>query len=80
MRNERALKVGNTEDFNRELDHLQNEYSEEASLHVIGLLHPTLDHYEQFAQAFINMMAQAVEISMLWALLYLVVKVLCSNP
>lgn len=77
---ERASGVNNAEEFKKELDQLKNTYSEEAPLHVIGLLYPALDHYEQFAQSFIKMMARFVEISMLWGLLYLVVKVVFPGP
>lgn len=72
---ERALQVKSAGDFRKELDQLQKEYSTDAPRHVIGLLYPTLDHYDQFAQSFVRMMAQSVETSMLWGLLSLVIKV-----
>ena len=72
---QRALEIKTLEDFRLELDKLQKEYREDAPKHVIMLLYPTLDHYDQFTQSFVKMMAQAVETSMLWGLLYLVVKV-----
>jgi len=39
------------------------------------LIYPTLDHYEKFAQNFVNMMAKPVDMSMMWGLLFLVFKV-----
>lgn len=34
-----------------------------------------LDHYETFAQFFVSMMSHKIEVSMMWGLLFLVVKV-----
>jgi hypothetical protein len=38
------------------------------------LLYPTLDHDEQFARSFVKIMSNKVEVSMLWGLLSLVIK------
>jgi hypothetical protein len=74
---ERALQVKNIADFRHELERLLQEYpdDDDAPHHVIMLLLPALEHYEQFTQSFVRMMARKVETSMLWGLLYLVVKV-----
>lgn len=77
---ERATEVSNIEECKKELDQLQNVYSEDTPLYVIGLLYSTLDHYEQLTRSFIKMMAYAVDLSMIWGLLYLVVKASCSDP
>lgn len=39
------------------------------------LLIPTLDHYEQFANSFVHLMHNEIEVSMMWGLLHLVLKV-----
>jgi len=74
---ERAISVKNIDDFRTELDRLLKAYQDEADAarHVIVLLSPTLDHYEQFTESFVEMMSQKVETSMLWGLLCLVVEV-----
>lgn len=76
---DKAVEVNNVNDFRTELNRLlDEEYPEDndsAPRHVIMLLLPTLDHYDQFSQSFVKMMSQQVETSMLWGLLYLVLKV-----
>jgi hypothetical protein len=54
---------------------LRTQYSEDTQKRVISLLYPALDNYDQFAVSFVKMMAEAVDVSMLWGLLYLVIKV-----
>ncbi|KAL8896345.1 MAG: hypothetical protein Q9207_007750 [Kuettlingeria erythrocarpa] len=73
---ERAQEVNNIDDFRNELNRLLDEYPDDADAprHVILLLYPTLDHFEQFTQSFVKMMSQKVETCMLWGLLYLVIK------
>jgi hypothetical protein len=71
---ERALEVKTLQDFRLELDKLQQEYPEDAPKHVVLLLCPTLDHYEEFTQSFVKMMSNAVETFPLWSLLFLVIK------
>lgn len=39
------------------------------------MLFPAVEHYETFAQSFVSLMAHSVDVSMLWGLLFLVVKV-----
>ena len=70
----RALEIKSTDDFRKELDKMKNEYSDADPVHVIMLLYPALDHYEQFAQYFVKMMSNKVEVSTLWGLLFLVIK------
>jgi hypothetical protein len=72
---ERALQVKTVDDFCKELQNLEIEFDDEGSLHVIRLLYPILNHYHTFAQFFVEMMAHKIEVSMMWGLLFLVVKV-----
>jgi len=72
---DRALQVKTGDDFRKELGKLESEFTDEGSLHVIRLLYPILDHYETFAQFFVAMMSHNIEVSMMWGLLFLVVKV-----
>ena len=67
----------NIDRFRTELNRLLDEYPNEADAprHVILLLYPTLGHFEQITETFVKMMSQQVETSMLWGLLYLVIKV-----
>ena len=39
------------------------------------LLYPILPHYEQFSKYFVDMLSEKVETSMMWGLLFLVIKV-----
>ncbi|KAF0329893.1 transcriptional xre family [Colletotrichum asianum] len=71
---ERALGVKSIQDFRAELGKLTAEYKDEQSINAIRLIHPTLDHYETFAENFVTMMAHPVDTSMMWGLLFLVFK------
>lgn len=72
---QRAMGVKSLPDFQRELDGLLSEYTDEQSRKAIRLILPTLCHYEEFAHNFVNMMARPVETSMMWGLLFLVFEV-----
>lgn len=52
-----------------------DDFPNDPSRHVVMLLIPTIKHYEMFANMFVQIMAQSVDVSMLWGLLFLVVKV-----
>ena len=74
-----ALKVQTIESFTRKLRDLQREHTHNvASMQVIGMLYPTLNHYDVFASSFVKMLEHKVETSMLWGLLYLVIKIYIS--
>ncbi|KAI0898720.1 hypothetical protein F4806DRAFT_506706 [Annulohypoxylon nitens] len=70
----RALQVKSRQDFREELGKLSSEYPDEQSRKAISLIHPHLDHYETFAQNFVDMMENPVDTSMMWGLLFLVFK------
>lgn len=72
---ERALQVKSLEDFRGQLEILLKEYPDDRSRKAIMLIYPTLDHYGTFAENFVNMMANPVETSMMWGLLFLIFKV-----
>jgi hypothetical protein len=72
---ERALQVTSLQGFQGALDGLITEHPDEQSKKAIALIHPTLDHYETFAQNFVSMMAHPVDTSMMWGLLFLVFNV-----
>lgn len=72
---ERALKFKSANDFREALRQLRIEHTDENAKQIILLLFPALPHYEVFAESFISLMAHAVDISMMWGLLFLVVKV-----
>lgn len=69
-----ALQVKNIDMFRQELDQLRSRYSGDAQRHVIALLYPALDNYDRFATTFVKMMEHTADVSMLWGLLYLVIK------
>jgi hypothetical protein len=71
----RALKVNNADDFRGALRQLRIEHPDESSREIISMLFPAVEHYETFAKPFVSMMAHSVDVSMLWGLLFLVVKV-----
>ncbi|KAI0139030.1 hypothetical protein F4776DRAFT_47404 [Hypoxylon sp. NC0597] len=71
---ERALQVKSPQNFREELGKLFIEYPDEPSKKAIILIYPTLDHYETFARNFVDMMANPVDTSMMWGLLFLVFK------
>lgn len=75
MDREKAMMLKSAGDFRRELDELQKEFMDESSIQVILLLYPVVGNYEIFATFFVSMMDDAVEVSMMWGLLYLVVRV-----
>ncbi|KAI1087828.1 hypothetical protein F5B19DRAFT_46663 [Rostrohypoxylon terebratum] len=70
----RALQVKSRQKFREELGQLSNEHPDGQSRKAISLVHPYLDHYDIFAQNFVNMMANPVDTSMMWGLLFLVFK------
>jgi hypothetical protein len=75
---ERALHVQSLQHFRDELESLLTEYPDEQSRKAIMRIHPTLDHYETFAQNFVSMMAHPVDMAMMWGLLFLVFKASCT--
>lgn len=75
MEYEYALQVQDIDNLRVELDRLRTEYSDDKQKRDISLLYPALADYDQFAVSFVKMMAEAVDVSMLWGLLYLVIKV-----
>ncbi|KAI0115622.1 hypothetical protein GGR51DRAFT_503594 [Nemania sp. FL0031] len=70
----RALQVKSLQDFRSELESLLKEYPNKPAMKAITLLYPTLEHYETFAQNFVAMMENPVDTSMMWGLLFLVLK------
>jgi hypothetical protein len=72
---EGAMKMKNANDFRGGLDALRNEFMDETSVQVLLLLYPIVGNYELFATFFVGMMNNAVDTSMMWGLLYLVVRV-----
>jgi hypothetical protein len=66
--------VKSASDFRTSLSQLQIEYQDSRSRQVLNSLFPCVDHYETFANLFMSMMANAVDVSLLWGLLFLVVK------
>ncbi|CAH0056955.1 unnamed protein product [Clonostachys solani] len=71
---QRALQIKTLQDFRNELNHLLEQCSEERSRRAVLLLYPTLDDFETFAQNFVRMMLRPVDTSMMWGLLFLVLK------
>ncbi|GAW26878.1 putative pfs domain-containing protein [Rosellinia necatrix] len=63
---ERALQVKTLQNFRSELGVLMKQYPNEHTAKAISLIHPTLDHYETFAQNFVAMMESPVDTSMMW--------------
>ncbi|CAG8978830.1 hypothetical protein HYALB_00013204 [Hymenoscyphus albidus] len=58
-------------DFRSALSTLMSEYQDERSAKAILLMYRMLEHYKTFAESFISMMENPVEISMMWGLLSL---------
>ncbi|KAF2753267.1 hypothetical protein EJ05DRAFT_504920 [Pseudovirgaria hyperparasitica] len=71
---DRALRVKSLQNFRTELNSLLTEFPDEEPRRAITLIQPTLDHYEIFAQNFVNMMQNPVDTSMMWGLLFIVFK------
>lgn len=69
------MRVKSREDFVQEMSRLQQKHDNGTSSEIIGLLIPTLKHYEQFSSTFVRLMHNNVETSMMWGLLCLVIKV-----
>jgi hypothetical protein len=76
----RARRVKTAEEFRAAVVTLRNECTDESSRQDIMRLCPTIDYYDKFANTFLAIMADAVEISMLWGLLFLVVSVSIPTP
>jgi hypothetical protein len=71
----RALEVRSADDFCKKLGDLEPHLENEASSELIMLVYPVLDHFETFVTFFVNMMLKAVDVSMVWGLLFLVINV-----
>ncbi|KAH6634899.1 hypothetical protein B0J18DRAFT_406496 [Chaetomium sp. MPI-SDFR-AT-0129] len=70
-----ALKVMSVPLFRQALEELLQEYRQDTSeADVLLLLLPVLEHYNQFSISFVSLMREKVDVSMMWGLLYLVVK------
>ena len=69
------LEIKEIDTFSKELEKLQTFYPDEGSKHVIMLLYPALIHYERFSTSFVKIMSNKVKTSMIWGLLFLVIKV-----
>jgi uncharacterized membrane protein len=69
------LQVKTADDFRIALQQLRIEHPDTSSGEIISMLFPAVEHYEAFAKSFVAVMAHAVGVSMLWGLLYLVIKV-----
>lgn len=70
-----AVQIKNLKHFQTKLHELQLSCSDNDSTIMIGMLYPTLDHYDAMAAAFVAMMHGNVDVSLMWGLLYLVIKV-----
>jgi hypothetical protein len=70
-----ALGIRSANDFRQELEDLGNRLSGGPSSQLVMLVYPVLDHFDTFATFFVNMMSKAVDVSMLWGLLFLVIQV-----
>ncbi|OKL62715.1 hypothetical protein UA08_01361 [Talaromyces atroroseus] len=71
---QRALKIKTADDFRMSLRQLRVEHPDQNPQEVISMLFPAIEHYETFAGSFVALMAHAVDVSMMWGLLFLVVK------
>jgi hypothetical protein len=65
-------------DFRARLEALQADHQSILQNEVLYMLYLPLSHYEQFAAVFVKMMKKDMNTSMMWGLLYLVVKVILS--
>jgi hypothetical protein len=70
-----AGEIKGAGEFRIAVEELVDDFPNDPSRHVVMLLLPTIAHYEMFANTFVAIMAQSVDVSMLWGLLFLVVKV-----
>ncbi|KAI1483709.1 hypothetical protein F4774DRAFT_425415 [Daldinia eschscholtzii] len=70
-----ALQIKSAGHFRRNIDRMLRKYKNELmGIEVLMLLIPILHHYEQFANSFVHLMDNEVEVSMMWGLLHLVLK------
>lgn len=69
-----ALQVKSLSDFIARLES-QHGPGNESQLEVLYLLPFALTHYDTFATMFVKMMKRNVDVSLMWGLLYLVIKV-----
>lgn len=71
-----AMGVKTADDFRQILSQLQTENQGKPQVvNLIRNLLPTLGHYELFAATFVNLMKNNVDISMMWGLLSIVIRV-----
>lgn len=69
--------VKSAELFRDQLSSLLENYTQSSEQAGVPLLViPILEHYEQFANSFVALMRNKVDVSMMWGLLFLVIKVL----
>ncbi|OTA54149.1 hypothetical protein K449DRAFT_439560 [Hypoxylon sp. EC38] len=70
-----AVQIRSVDDFHEALAKLQSEHTGDHE--VIAIIHNlrlSLEHYESFAQKFVDLLKNKVEVSMMWGLLSLVVR------
>ena len=70
-----ALKVTSSMEFKAQLELLSHQHKNKLQTQVLYILYMTVPHYEEFAVMFVKMMKRDIDMSMMWGLLYLVVKV-----
>ena len=62
-------------EFKAQLELLSHQHKNKLQTQVLYMLYMTVPHYEEFAVMFVKMMKRDIDMSMMWGLLYLVVKV-----
>lgn len=71
-----ALQVKSAELFRWHIEQMLGKYHDGSTeADVLRLLIPTLEHYDQFSRSFVELMRKEVEVSWMWGLLFLVIKV-----
>ena len=70
------MEIKSVELFRTRLDNMLQQHPEGSpEADVLLLIIPTLDHYDDFANSFVQLMLNKVDVSMMWGLLFLVIKV-----
>lgn len=70
-----ALQVTSARAFRQRLGELKSRHEDVSTIRLVAALYPVLDHYEAFAASFVSVMRNKIGTSMMWGLLFLVVKV-----
>ena len=71
-----ALAIKSAKLFRSHIEQMLDQYDDGSTeAEVLRLLIPTLEHYDQFSYSFVELMRKEVEVSMMWGLLFLVIKV-----